>query len=105
MQGKGIRTQNWISCSEVVSKGMRQFMWTYINPNSGTMGKWQGSSLKTADSLQKGPAHARKLCVWVQAYIEDRKDLPVNPYGQWNESVIDKDPALAQELHAYLQGM
>ena len=46
-------------------EGMRQFMWTYINPNSGTMGKWQGSSFKTADRLQKGPAHAQKLCVWV----------------------------------------
>ena len=44
---------------------MRQFMWTYINPNSGTMGKWQGSLFKTADSLQKGPAHGQKLCVWV----------------------------------------
>ena len=80
-------------------------MWTYINPNLGTMGKWQGSSLKMADNLQKGPAHAWKLCQWVRAYIEDREDLPVNPYGQWNESVIDKDPVLAQEIHAHLQGI
>jgi hypothetical protein len=86
-------------------KGMKQFMWTYINPNSGTMGKWQGSSLKTADNLQKGPAHAQKLCQWVREYVEDCEDLLVNPYGQWNESVIDKDPVLAQEIHAHLQGI
>src|SRR5882724_2205331 len=69
------------------------------------MGKWQGSLLKMADNLQKGPAHAWKLCQWVRAYIEDHENLPVNPYGQWNESVIDKDPVLAQELHAHLQGI
>ena len=69
------------------------------------MGKWQGSSLKMADNLQKGPAHAQKLCQWVQAYIEDCEDLPVNPYGRWNESVIDKDPILAQEIHTHIQGI
>jgi hypothetical protein len=36
-------------------------------------------------------------------YIADHEDLPVNPYGQWNESVIDKDPTLVQEIHAHLQ--
>ena len=86
-------------------EGMRQFMWTYINLNSGTMGKWQGSSLKTADNLQKGPAHAWKLCQWVQVYVEDCEDLLVNPYGQWNKSVIDKGPVLAQEIHTHLQGI
>ena len=84
-------------------EGMRQFMWTYINPNSGTTGQWQGSSLKTANNLEKGPTYAWKLHDWIRAYIADCEDLPVNPYGQWNESVIDKDPTLAQEIHAHLQ--
>lgn len=86
-------------------ESMQQFMWTYINPNSGATGHWQASSLKTADNLRKGPAHAQKLHDWVRAYIADREDLPVNPYGQWNESVIDKDPALAQEINTHLQGI
>jgi hypothetical protein len=86
-------------------EGMQQFMWTYINPNSGVMGHWQASSLKTANDLQRGPAHAWKLCNWVQMYVADREDLPANPYGQWNESVIDKDPALTQEINAHLQGI
>src|SRR5882762_6660682 len=34
---------------------MKQFMWTYINPNSGLTGRWMAASLKTADNLQKGP--------------------------------------------------
>jgi hypothetical protein len=25
--------------------------------------------------------------------------------GLWNESVIDKDPTIAQEIHAHLQGI
>jgi hypothetical protein len=41
----------------------------------------------------------------VQAYVADRKVLPVNPYGHCNELVIDKDPTLAQEIHVHLQSI
>jgi hypothetical protein len=84
-------------------KDMRQFMWTYINPDLGTRGQWQAASLNTANNLEKGLGHARKLHQWVQAYVTDRKVLPINPYRRWNESVIDMDPNLAQEIHAHLQ--
>ena len=35
----------------------------------------------------------------------DHKALPINQYGWWNESVIDQDPALTQEIHMHLQGI
>jgi hypothetical protein len=84
---------------------MKQFMWTYINPNSGFTGHWTASSLHMADCLQRGPSHARTLREWVRAFVVDREDLPVNPFGHWNESVIDKDPMIAQEIHTHLQGI
>jgi len=80
-------------------------MWTYINPNSGIMGHWTALSLHTADCLQRGPLHAWSIQVWVQAFITDQEDLLVNPMGCWNESVIDKDPTIAHEIHAHLQGI
>ena len=38
-------------------------------------------------------------------FIADRKDLPVNPYGAWNEAAIDKHPEIAQEIHTHLQSI
>ena len=84
---------------------MKQFMWTYINPDSELKGRWTAASLAMANNLEKGPAHARKLREWTRAFIDDREDLLVNPYGAWTESVIDKYPEIAQELHAHLQGI
>ena len=84
---------------------MKQFMWTYINPDSGLTGHWVAASLKAANNLERGPTHAKKVREWTQVFINDREDLPVNPYGAWSESVIDKHPEIAQELHAHLQSV
>ena len=59
----------------------------------------------TVNNFQKAPGHAQKLQDWVQAYVADCKALPVNPYGHWNELVIDKDTTLVQEIHAHLQSI
>ena len=84
-------------------EGMRQFMWTYINPQSGATGQWKAASLKTANNLEKGDSHTKKLRSWTRAFIADCENLPVNPYGAWNESVISKDSEIAQIIHAHLQ--
>ena len=84
---------------------MKQFMWTYINPDSGLTGCWVATSLKMANNLEKGPMHAKKVHEWTWAFINDHEDLPVNPYGTWTESVIDKHPEIAQELLARLQSI
>jgi hypothetical protein len=48
---------------------MKQFMWAYINPGSGLTGHWIAASLKTANNLEKGPAHVKKVREWAQAFI------------------------------------
>src|ERR1700691_960474 len=86
-------------------EGMKQFLWAYINPNCKTYRCWQAASLQTADALETGPSHARKLCEWGRAFLADRSDLQLNPYGEWNESALEKDETLAHDIHVHLQGI
>lgn len=103
--GKGYKDPELDLVFRAHLEGMKQFMWTYINPISGFTGCWSASSLHTADCLQRGPLHAQSLQDWVQAFATNYENLPVNPMGHWNESVIDKDPIIAQEIHVHLQGI
>jgi hypothetical protein len=88
---------------------MRQFLWNYVDPNTmaqgGTAGSsWVAASEQTAHALAKGNYLARKLRKWCHAFILDREDLPVNPYGKWNESILE-DEGIAQEIKLHLQGI
>jgi hypothetical protein len=83
----------------------QQFLWAYINPQSMHHGHWGAASLNTATSLEKKETYARRLCKWSRAFINDHEDLPVNKYGAWNESVLDKDKELVQEIHLHLQSI
>jgi hypothetical protein len=86
-------------------EGMRQFLWAYVNPNSATHSKWMASSTHTADALERKPDHAKQLREWPRMFITNREDLLVNKYGVWNESVLDKDESLAQDIQIHLQGV
>ena len=86
-------------------EGMRLFLWAYINPNSATYGNWTASSIQTADMLERKPHFARRLREWCRNFITDRENLPVNKYGKWNESLLDKDESLAQDIHIHLQSV
>jgi hypothetical protein len=101
--GRGHKDPELDSFFKARLEGMKQFMWTYMNPRSGATGQWAAASLQTANNLEKGPSHAKKLRNWTRAFIADRENLPVNPYGSWNESLINKDPEIAQSIHAHLQ--
>jgi transposase len=103
--GKGYMDPEFDELFKFWLLSMKQFMWTYINPDSGFTGCWIAASVKTANNLEKGPAHAKKVHEWTRAFIYDCEDLPVNPYGAWSESVIDMHPEIAQELHAHLQSI
>jgi hypothetical protein len=63
-------------------------LWTYVNPASRTHLRW---SLDVAQAYKKGLSCARKLREWLQDWIVHREDLAVNPYDQWNESLLDRD--------------
>ena len=103
--GRGYKDLEFDQLFQYHLEGMKQFMWAYINPKSGYTGQWQATLLKTADNLEKGLALAKNLRAWTRAFIADRKDLPVNPYGTWNEAIIDKHPEIAQEIHTHLQSI
>ena len=86
-------------------EGMRLFLWAYINPNSATYGNWTASLIQTADTLEQKPHFAQRLRKWCRNFIADRENLPVNKYGKWNESLLDKDESLAQDIHIHLQSV
>jgi hypothetical protein len=82
---------------------MKQFLWTYINPQSTVYNKWTAASLHTANYLKKKPYHAQLLWERVHAFMEDLEDLSYNPYGAWSDLVLDHDETLAQDIHLHLQ--
>ena len=62
--GRGYKDLEFDQLFQYRLKGMKQFMWAYINPKSGYTGQWQAASLKTADNPEKGPALAKNLRAW-----------------------------------------
>src|SRR5882762_2531104 len=84
---------------------MVMFLWAYINPQSLDHGKWIPASLHTVKNVNRAPSYARQLRGWARDFIADREVLPQNPYGRWNESLIDTDETLAQDIHLHLQGI
>ena len=86
-------------------EGMWHFLWAYVNLQSSTHGAWGASSMKAVDDLKKGMVFAHKLQEWSRVFLADQKDIPINPYGKWNESILDRDATLAQDIHLHLQGI
>jgi hypothetical protein len=74
----------------------------YTNPQSVTYEKWGASALQAAISLGRGPYCARQLAKLSRQFILDHSVLPINPYGDWNESMlVDED--LASDINLHLQ--
>ncbi|OBZ62739.1 hypothetical protein A0H81_15008 [Grifola frondosa] len=65
---------------------------------------WIAASLHTAASHGKSSHIAKQIRKWTRSFIADREDLPLNLYGAWNTSLLDKGE-LAKEIHAHLQGI
>jgi len=84
---------------------MVMFLWAYINPQSVDNKKWVAASLRTVSNVERAPSYARQLRRWARNFIADREVLPQNPYGGWNESLIDADETLVQDIHLHLQGV
>jgi hypothetical protein len=88
-------------------EAMQMFLWRYTDkssPNYGSPGAWTAASKEAAHNLRKQVWLARKLQEWTHAFILDRKDLPVNCYGEWSVSLLE-DEGLAEEIHLHLQGI
>ncbi|THU82238.1 hypothetical protein K435DRAFT_823274 [Dendrothele bispora CBS 962.96] len=76
-------------------KGMQSFLVLYTSPNSPTYGNWSAASQTAAITMCRGNYCARVLRRMARQYISDRSLLPENPYGNWNETLL--------ELNLYLQ--
>ncbi|KAH9923506.1 uncharacterized protein B0H18DRAFT_1105310 [Fomitopsis serialis] len=66
---------------------------------------WIKASETVAHVNRGGPYLARCLRGWCQAFIADRHDLPFNPYGTWNKSILETNDELKQEIEAHLQSV
>ena len=82
---------------------MEAFLWAYVDPEHGK--EWIDASLHTAQTFQKGPHMARKLREWSRLYINDRKQIPANPYGSWNTSLLFRHEDLSTEIKMHLQSI
>jgi hypothetical protein len=83
-------------------EGMQTLLNFYTNQQSATYDAWGASSCQSAIALGRGRHCARRLRFLTRQFIQDRKILPVNPYGDWNDSMlVDED--LVNDLNLYLQ--
>jgi len=80
---------------------MQSMLLMYTDSKSRTYNNWGASSCQTAIGMGRGPHCICCLQELCRAFIEDRKVLPVNPYGDWNESML-VDENLQNEISIYL---
>jgi hypothetical protein len=73
----------------------------FTSEKSNTYEKWGASSLQAAISLSRGTYCGRQLCHLTRQFILDREILPINPYGNWNQSML-LDENLLNEISIYL---
>jgi len=81
------------------------FLWAYINLQSVDHNQWVAASLWTVNNIDQAPLYPHQLCGWACDFIGDREVLPQNLYSGWDESLIDTDETLAQDIHLHLQGI
>jgi hypothetical protein len=74
----------------------------YTHPNLSQRKAWISASLETANCFEHGATAAQRIREWSRAFMLDRDDLPVNLYGAWNVSMLQKGD-LAQAVFLHLQ--
>jgi len=63
--------------------------------------QWGASACQTAIGMGRGRHCARRLCELNRAYLTNQKVLPINPYSDWNESLLVEDN-IVNEINIYL---
>jgi hypothetical protein len=82
-------------------EGMMSMFHMFTNPQSHTYNQWCASECQTAIGMGRGTHCTRRLCDLNRAYLADEKVLPINPYGDWNESLLVNED-LVNEIGIYL---
>ncbi|KAJ6483382.1 hypothetical protein C8R45DRAFT_788071, partial [Mycena sanguinolenta] len=83
-------------------EGMKIFLNFYTDPRSKTYQHWGASALQAAVALGRGRYCIRSLCRLARQFIHDRSLLPINPFGDWNESLL-VDEGLCTDIKLFLQ--
>ena len=81
--------------------GMFSMLNMFINPQSLTYNQWGASAYQTAIRMGWGTHCARWLCELNRASFTDRKVIPINPYGDWNKSLLVNEN-IVNEISIYL---
>ena len=83
-------------------EGKKNFLIFFTNPKSVIYLKWGASSLQALISLHWDVSCAHQLQKLTQEFIESQKVLPINPYCDWNLTIL-ADEDLAFNISLYLQ--
>ncbi|KAJ7148220.1 hypothetical protein C8R46DRAFT_917015, partial [Mycena filopes] len=88
--------------------GIRTLLNFYCTPGlegkGGTYGQWGASARLAAHGLGRGKYCARVLAALAREFIISREVLNVNPYGEWNDSML-ADEDLANDIRLHLQSL
>lgn len=83
-------------------EGIHIFLNLFTNPILNTYNKWAASSLQASVAMEHGTYCAQQLWKLAPGYIANHSILLVNPYGNWNQSML-VDGDLCNDLNLYLQ--
>ncbi|KAJ6596323.1 hypothetical protein DFH09DRAFT_1272801 [Mycena vulgaris] len=85
--------------------GMQTLLNFYVTPvEGGTYAHWGASARLAAHGLGRGKHCAHVLAALARQFIHTREVLDVNPYGEWNDSML-ADEDLANDIRLYLQSL
>ena len=99
---KGYKNANISEFVKIRMLGMQSLLNLFTHPSSTTHRKWITSSMQAAFALGKGTYCAHQLRRLSKQFIEDCAILLINPFGDWNQSMLlDEDIAL--DINLYLQ--
>ncbi|KAI0054857.1 hypothetical protein BV25DRAFT_1816438 [Artomyces pyxidatus] len=74
------------------------------NLSEGTTAGWIEASLRIAHLHGKSSHTAKRLRAWTRAFLDNPQNLPRNPYGWWNTSLLDNND-FADKLRLHLQAV
>jgi hypothetical protein len=82
-------------------EGMMSMLSMFTNIQSRTYNQWGASACQAAIGMGRGRHCARRLCELNRAFLADKEILPLNPFGDWNESLL-VDEYIVNEINVYL---
>ena len=90
-------------CQERLN-GMISMLNMFTNPQSLTYNKWGASACQTAIGMGRATHCARRLCALNRNFLSNREILSINPYGDWNKSLL-VDENIVNEVNIYLMSL